>query len=367
MKYISFFLSILLVNVGIVDVQSLITPIVNIIYIPLVCESSIFGPAVVTQEFIDQLNVQLIQCSNGKFAIGNGTIVNSPITIPCSLQSIKTCDNFYEWENYIPIEYLLIRTKYLYFITPHEYIKSCPIGQGEVNGRKSWIRHDKYNDISTHLHELGHNWGLDHANTLKEEYADMSSVMGYCCNIRCFNPPQVDYLNWTRTVIHINSKNLQVDKRYTYNTTSLSYDYLLLNNKYYIGYRQNIDGDFGLQPPWYGNILIHIMNENGTTTIISSISLEESYMIIVSKTEKVSIEPIYLDKYIATLKITKENLEIAINDFNEDNVTLYQPPQSYFVIDFNSTTNKGDTLTINMYHLTYALVGWSALHVLSML
>lgn len=365
MTYISLLLSVLLAS-SIGYVHSLITPIVNIVFIPLVCESSAFGPAVVTQEFIDQLNTQLIQCSNGKFVIGNGTIVNSPIIIPCSQQSINTCDNFYEWENYVPIEYLLSLTKYLYFITPREYIKSCPIGQGEVNGRKSWIRYDKYNDISTQLHELGHNWGLDHSNTLTEEYGDLSSVMGYCCNIRCFNPPQVDYLNWTRSVTRIDSKTLQLDKQYIYNTSSTSYDYLFLNNKYYISYRQNIDGDVGLQPPWYGNVQIHIMNKNGTTTIIRSISLQESYVIIVSNTEKVNIEPIYLDKYIARIKIIKELLTNAIDNFKEDDFTVYNPPESYFIIDFNST-NNGNILMINKYHLTYVLVSLSVLHVLSML
>ncbi len=45
--------------------------------------------------------------------------------------------------------------------------------------------------LSSPFHELGHTFGLQHANTPGVEYGDSSSAMGGCCGNRCFNAPNV--------------------------------------------------------------------------------------------------------------------------------------------------------------------------------
>lgn len=50
------------------------------------------------------------------------------------------------------------------------------------------------------FHELGHNYGLDHAATTQSTYGDQTCAMGDCCSNRCYNTPHSYQLGWSSPV-----------------------------------------------------------------------------------------------------------------------------------------------------------------------
>lgn len=50
------------------------------------------------------------------------------------------------------------------------------------------------------MHEVGHNLWLRHAGRNGAEYADDTSVMGYCCATRCHNAAHAWLLGWSDEV-----------------------------------------------------------------------------------------------------------------------------------------------------------------------
>eukprot|EP00440_Ansanella_granifera_P006735 gb/GFBE01007299.1/.p1 GENE.gb/GFBE01007299.1/~~gb/GFBE01007299.1/.p1 ORF type:complete len:1082 (+),score=165.65 gb/GFBE01007299.1/:1-3246(+) len=63
------------------------------------------------------------------------------------------------------------------------------VGLGTIGGSISWYGAGYLPSATLFLHELGHNFKLHHAAGpfTNQEYADLSSAMGYCCTTRCFN------------------------------------------------------------------------------------------------------------------------------------------------------------------------------------
>ena len=62
--------------------------------------------------------------------------------------------------------------------------------------------------VDAFAHELGHNLFLDHAGSGADEYGDFSSAMGYCCDDRCYNTPQLYQLGWSKPVADLKSATL---------------------------------------------------------------------------------------------------------------------------------------------------------------
>ncbi|NBP02849.1 MAG: hypothetical protein EBU90_22580 [Proteobacteria bacterium] len=53
---------------------------------------------------------------------------------------------------------------------------------------------------SVYLHELGHNLGMYHSGYNGQEYGDLSSAMGGCCDQRYFSAVEEYALNWTSKI-----------------------------------------------------------------------------------------------------------------------------------------------------------------------
>ncbi|WIA10912.1 hypothetical protein OEZ85_011077 [Tetradesmus obliquus] len=86
-------------------------------------------------------------------------------------------------------------------------IKSCTWGgMGWVGCSSSgavckvWIIGEASLEPMMYFHELGHNLGMNHANTPNLEYGDSSDAMGFCCGVRCFNAAHLDQLGWAKAV-----------------------------------------------------------------------------------------------------------------------------------------------------------------------
>lgn len=73
-------------------------------------------------------------------------------------------------------------------------------GMGYVGCRgdcRVWVSGDVWDRAATYAHELGHNLYLNHAGSRGDGgYGDFSATMGYCCDVRCFNPPHLWQVGW---------------------------------------------------------------------------------------------------------------------------------------------------------------------------
>jgi len=61
-----------------------------------------------------------------------------------------------------------------------------------------WLNDPSSENVGLELHELGHNWGLDHSGSPDREYGDLSCAMGAVTQAppRCFNPVKARKLGW---------------------------------------------------------------------------------------------------------------------------------------------------------------------------
>lgn len=60
-----------------------------------------------------------------------------------------------------------------------------------------WVSGDVWDRAATYAHEIGHNLYLNHAGSKGDNgYGDFSATMGYCCDVRCYNPPHMWQMGW---------------------------------------------------------------------------------------------------------------------------------------------------------------------------
>jgi hypothetical protein len=294
-----------------------IVPEIKILIIPLYCKGSIYPAAYIPNSTLNDLSYSINSCSNGKNYISQSSIVSNPYPITCTQNDILTCSNQPKWETQLPVNLNANYGQYYVFmVTPQEYLLSCPIGLGVLDGYRAWIRYDNVDTSVGFFHELGHMFGLDHANTPIEEYGDLSSVMGFCCDFRCHNSAGADYLGWSNIVVNINTQQLQDNIPMIYNTSYNSFDFILIDKNVYLSYRRNIGADKGLQIPWYGHLLVHIMNPNKTTTILGDLSLTDTFGIDVSYNKTITIKPIKFDIKQVIVQIVKTNGSSANTTYN---------------------------------------------------
>lgn len=142
----------------------------------------------------------LKHCSNNKIKF-ESTIFPNYIHIPCP-ENILQCKNaHWTWsdrtDDVIRRMFPLVNIdNYLYKI----YV--LPTGCGftglgtlgpcsTISNCRIWIDGDVANNPMSYVHEIGHNLGLQHAqsklNNAYNEYGDLSDFMGYCCGQRCLN------------------------------------------------------------------------------------------------------------------------------------------------------------------------------------
>jgi hypothetical protein len=300
----------------------------KIILIPLYCQGSSFPAIDVGYNMITKLRRQIEDCSSGIATVSASSKVIQAYPIQCSQQDIGICSNQQNWESYIPTDLNKLYPDFkVFFISPQEYIYSCFPGLGVVNGNRAWIRYDTANQVAGYIHELGHMLGLGHANKPNTEYGDLSSVMGFCCDLRCFNPPENYLLNWSKKVQFIHMEKTPMNQLLTYNTSANSTDYIIINNKYYISYRLKSGPDSGLAETYYGRILVHVLNPDKSTTLLGQFGLNEHFSIsFQSGSLFLNIVPIRLHDNIAVLQMIKQNYAAyQLKDYRIKHVMLINP------------------------------------------
>lgn len=152
--------------------------------------------AVLTATNTPSVSRGLAECSYGKVAL-QASVVPQVIPVPCPAVS---CD-YRSWagsaDAYALQLGLNLSAVHLVYVLPAGGL--CQIGGlGEVGGSRVWIHGDVATQANTYMHELSHNLGLQHAGMAASQdvYADLSDAMGYCCSLRCYNPPHLEQLGW---------------------------------------------------------------------------------------------------------------------------------------------------------------------------
>lgn len=183
---------------------------------------------------------KLGECSfnNIGFHPNNNRIVE--IHIPCIFKSViggytvnnsllnNTNYNYYNFEyaayvvKYVNLNMSSYRHRLLVYPrgTPASFYGLGTLGCYD-DGCYSWYNTPRF-VANLFLHELGHNFGLDHSKTFSDEYGDDTCIMGKQPN-RCYNAPHRYSLGWSEPKATLNL---------TATTTNFSALYSLRNQQF---------------------------------------------------------------------------------------------------------------------------------------
>lgn len=125
----------------------------------------------------------MLDCSRGKVLV-NGVVKDPVYGCPSSKDAFAI---FSLVQNLLSSDPDWAGSFFKVMILPDSWLQA--IGVATVGGSLSWFQDSFTDQPGLFLHELGHNWRLHHAAGpfASQEYADTSSVMGYCCANPCFH------------------------------------------------------------------------------------------------------------------------------------------------------------------------------------
>eukprot|EP00808_Paulinella_micropora_P019416 g43004.t1 len=155
-------------------------------------------------------------------------------TFPCpAVYDVDTCttgnyDGDYETVQYAMNVLGLTRSTWQHVIMVHPSRTCWPsagLGTLGCSGAfcNTWISTDSVEWPSIHLHELGHNFGLEHAGIVGDEYGDRTAVMGraYGSSYPCFHAPHAAQLGII-TPIALSATNFCPGANYVLDIQSMS-------------------------------------------------------------------------------------------------------------------------------------------------
>jgi hypothetical protein len=235
------------------------------------------------------------ECSYGKVRFSRDTnIVVGPIDVPCKgfmtggfAYDSSQCGGVevYAWaeyaENYTRNVLGIDLAKYSRRVSVLSKGASCPwAGLGSVGCGSwcyTWVVGDYAASLNTAFHEMGHNLGMQHSTTPGNEYGDGSCSMGSCCNLRCFNAPQLWRNGWSesnpetfnasrpipagvwtpRTILATAVSPTRQTVRITPAWAAAA---AVAAPTFFVSYRQATSYDSGLQNPYRNRVFVHVYN-----------------------------------------------------------------------------------------------------------
>jgi len=191
-----------------------------------ICSSD---PVTISNDYIQNLmysmDPYISSCSYGKMRMPAPlNIVVGPIDIPCkgyiTVQNIPwsgyTCNDidYLGWITYARSIFNVTNYAHTILVMFGNVTLKCPWSGLSVvdcvqstqstqsNTCNIWLQslgldNIYYEQQSTVLHEMGHNWGLMHSSSPGSEYGDFSCAMASCCGQRCFNVYQSRKMGWS--------------------------------------------------------------------------------------------------------------------------------------------------------------------------
>jgi hypothetical protein len=152
-------------------------------------------------------------CSNNHASF-SPKIVSPPLQLGCSkTQSYYSSCDVFNWAT-IADEFMtkhlridVASYQHIIYILPVQ--SGCSFGGlgtiGPCSNTKGspcrvWVSGVIAQKPTVYVHELGHNLGLSHAGYMNDQYGDLTDIMGYCCNLRCFAAPHSHRLKWSAPV-----------------------------------------------------------------------------------------------------------------------------------------------------------------------
>ncbi|KAL4439956.1 hypothetical protein ABPG75_002957 [Micractinium tetrahymenae] len=225
-------------------------------------------------------------CSYGK-TMQTALVADPPVRLNCSGSSNgvpwswATCsfDDINGWANAAD-EALAARgvspdaSFYTVYLVPPSACGFVGLGYVGCDGSykcRVWLSADYWATGQAYAHELGHNIYLVHAGKYNpdgwyDEYGDWSSWMGYCCNDRCPNAPQMWQLGWL-TVQQYDASSLAPGQtvQVTLPSQSTSNSGLRIDvsgwapgvDPIFVSYRTRAAGDLQLADDVAGRVLVH--------------------------------------------------------------------------------------------------------------
>lgn len=232
-------------------------------------------------------------CTYGLYSLlPKKNIVVGPIEMPCT----HTCsaNDAHGWamyaQDYVTKMLRLDVSQYMHHMFMLSPNTSCSwAGLGTIGctskGCLTWYSGDYGYDMSIVLHELGHNFGLQHSGTSIDEYGDGSCIMGYARtgSYRCFNVPQSLDLGSSSAKYILN--NIPDSKRIHFylRAHTLSNASALVvrpwayegGGMYVISFRAPIGYDVHLEEKYQNKVFVHWKQPNGKSVLLESLSVFE--------------------------------------------------------------------------------------------
>ncbi|NDG30882.1 hypothetical protein EB118_12515 [bacterium] len=232
------------------DAFKKVSKVIKVLFVAVsVCNTGVLLPYF--ENAVENATNFISRCSYNQLHI-DASIIPFTVQIPCGMST--NCDT----ETWAQLTDTSIQRysqanpnnfNHIVYIVPYGL---CPfVGLGDIgpcNGYcRIWVTADKYNVSSVYLHELGHNLGLYHSGYNGQEYGDLSSAMGGCCDQRCFSAVEEYVLNWTKPKVDIQNPKLKLKHTVVLasrpipenNQIELAPNEYIKYNDYFIQYRKN--------------------------------------------------------------------------------------------------------------------------------
>lgn len=171
-----------------------------------------------TDRLMNDLTNYFSSCSHGKITLSPNSLIVKGISLPCSVNTTCGVDVLSTWAQQAQEFAKKIQINiqnYNHFILLLPQMPFCNWGGLStlapcLPNCLVWINGNAINTQSALIHEIGHNFGLQHAATYGNDYGDTSCAMGAYSSNRCYNVFSQARLKWNNPIqiLQLNSNQV---------------------------------------------------------------------------------------------------------------------------------------------------------------